>query len=125
MVLFITMARAGRMVCAIALGLLAGHANGDTPSGLWAASEPVWPWQEAGRLWEIGAAKAGQAQNATAWPKTMGEICGEPVNPSLLEICRGKLRPRPASITLDAGAYPIGKRYPLGIPFETFSGDWY
>ncbi|MDB5103977.1 MAG: hypothetical protein JWP91_1666 [Fibrobacteres bacterium] len=38
--------------------------------------------------------------------------------------CNEKSRTRPFGLTLDLGAYPAGRRYPLGSEFEKFNPSW-
>ncbi len=72
-----------------------------------------------------------------SWPTTIVEICSEvggivPTNSGredqvrerLKAFCDEKKRSRPYSLTLDLGAYPIERRYPLGTPFEDFGSGW-
>ena len=41
-----------------------------------------------------------------------------------MNICRDKSHSNPASLTVDVGAYPIERRYPLSHPFESFGSGW-
>jgi hypothetical protein len=108
----------------IASAMIACGAHGDGAPGLWAPAELIWPWQEAGRLWEAGAALTGNPENASTWPKTAADICREPLFPGLPEFCLGKSRPRPAALTFNVGAYPLEKNSPWAQPFEHFTDKW-
>ena len=96
----------------------------------WAESELVWPWDRAGTLWIANNQLENKPMGADSWPKTMGEICEisdsgiNPVLPLLRAECVEKANSRIASATVDLGAYPVNRRYPLGHPFESFGSGW-
>ena len=108
------------------------------PSGPWAHSEIIFPGDGLGRLWEAYSLAGGQAPGSIFWPVTVAEICrevsekatGDPgkeassILPLLRATCQDREKPRPLSLTLAAGAYPLERKYPLGHPFEEFTSGW-
>ncbi|MEO7426611.1 MAG: hypothetical protein ABI036_15590 [Fibrobacteria bacterium] len=114
---------------------------------VWAQAEPIWPWEETGRLWLAYASLEHVPGENGGWPKTMAGICsaleriasaaqspdqagraahteGRPLAAALNALCLEKTRGRPAVTTLDLGAYPRERSYPLGHAFETFASGW-
>ena len=128
---------ASTILLALDLALIPCKAHGQGLAPPWAASEPVWQWDRMGSLWEAYALKEGSLEWTGSWPKTIGEICttveklrsgsSEEANsilPLLVAECQEKSKARPASATIDVGAYPLERRYPLGQTFETFTPGW-
>jgi hypothetical protein len=119
------------------LAFLPSIPHGSGPSGAWAESELVWPRDNAGKLWQTYSIIAEKEPSVISWPVTIGDICSGlkntvagnaqgngPLLSELRSFCEEKKKPRPFSLTLDAGAYPIERRYPLGQPFESFNPGW-
>lgn len=86
------------------------------------SAELVWPWDEAGRLWENGAATAGRALGAATWPKTLAEICGDGYA-SLADFCSVR-KDRPLGAAVGAGVYGLDRKPGLGKTFEIFAPGW-
>jgi hypothetical protein len=119
------------------LAFLASKPHGSGSPGIWAESELVWSQDYAGKLWQTYSIIAEKEPAVISWPITIGDICsglketvpdkghaGGPLFSKLNDFCNEKTRPRPYILTLDLGAYPLDRRYPLGEPFEDFNTDW-
>lgn len=97
-------------------------------------AELVWPSEPVARLWL--AAAHGRRQAFNGWPKPLGEICASAGQDSSQPDSRGTaaayLERECAdwasragfSAVVRAGAFSLGRRYPLSRPFETFEGGW-
>ena len=128
---------ASTILLVLDLVLIPYKAQGQGLAPPWAASELVWPWDRTGSLWQIYTLQDGSRGWSGTWPQTVGEICTTvekiqsddavgaiPILPLLRSECQEKSRARPASATLDFGAYPQERRYPIGHAFETFAIGW-
>lgn len=119
---------------------MAGAVRSGAADAVWAQAEPVWPWEETGRLWQTYT-RLEAIPDEGGWPKTMAGICsalersqgpgeapaqakGRPTAAALRALCLEKTRSRPAVTTLDLGAYPGERSYPLAHAFETFASGW-
>ncbi len=125
----------------MAVSLISAAPWAGTADSIWAQAEPVWPWEETGRLWQAYSDMENVPAREAGWPQTISGICsalertqaaGEgaahakaaTLAATLHLICAEKTRSRPAALTLDLGAYPNGRIYPLGHPFESFASGW-
>jgi hypothetical protein len=113
------------------------RAHGAGSPDIWAPSEPVWPGDEIGKIWQAHSNIAEKQSGLQTWPLSVGEICGSlgespladsapsgPTEGMLRHYCEDKSRLKPFSITVDAGVYPAGLKRPTGTPFEDFDLNW-
>ena len=128
------------MVRVFFLAFLACEAHGNGASGLWAESELVWPQNPIGEKWQAYTLIRGGTIGTPSWPVALSEICREfdpdtnevsdaafhynGMKSLLTEECHAKEDPRVFSLTLDLGAYPVDRRYPQSVPFESFHFGW-
>ncbi len=123
-------------LCILACRLLVSA--GEDARGTWAASEIVWPWEKAAKVWESHALYAGTGQANESWPKRLGDLCAESerdatgkgaddgdVLVELRRVCDERLGFRPASAEVDAGAYPFLRDRSFSRPFEAFAPHWF
>ena len=129
---------AGIFPAAILLALTALRVYSQDSHPVWAASEPVWPWEPVGKLWEAFATLEKIPGAGPPWPKQYGEICaavekvrahpdglGDFLTAPLRAECLERTAAHPISLTLNVGAYPVAREYPLGRTFEIYESGWH